>query len=66
MSMLSSLSSSEILFSYLHLAPIAIADVCSFGILGQFISPPIWRVGIDVMLAGNLGQGFAGLKLSYY
>ena len=59
MSMLSSLSSSEILFSYLHLAPIAIADVCSFGILGQFISLMGWKTEMNTMLVGDLSKRFA-------
>jgi len=50
----------------LVLAPVAIAAECSFGILGQFISPPAGKTGMDAVLAGDLSKGFSGLKLGYY
>jgi len=47
-------------------APVAVAAECSFGILGQFISPTAGKTGMDAVLACDLSKGFPGLKLGYY
>jgi len=50
----------------LVLAPVAIEEVRSFGILGQLVLPPAGKAGMDAVLAGDLSKRFAGLKLGYY
>jgi len=60
MSMLSSLKLGN---PGLVLATVAIAAKCSFGILGQLVSPPKGRAGTNAIFAGDLSQGFFGLKL---
>ena len=52
--------------SRLVLAPVAIAAERSFVILGQFILLSAGKTGMDALLAGDLSQRFAGLKLGYY
>jgi len=48
------------------LSSVAFLAERSFGVLGQFISPSAGKTGMDVVIAGNLSKGFAGLKLGYY
>ena len=38
----------------LVLAQVTIAAERSFRILGQFISPPTWEIGIDAIFAGDM------------
>jgi hypothetical protein len=48
------------------LTPVAIEEVRSFGILGQLVSPPAGKTGMDTVLGGDLSSRFAGLKFGYY
>jgi len=50
----------------LVLAPVAIEEVRSFGILGQLVSPPAGKTGMDTVLGGDLSSRFAGLKFGYH
>ena len=47
-------------------APVAIESVRSFGFLGQLVSAPAEKTGMDAVFAGDPIPGFAGLKLGYY